>query len=91
MDIDTLESKWLSFGWHVQRIDGHDITIIDDAVQRAKTVTDRPSMIILDTIKGKGCSFAENLLGSHNMPMGKEQLEEALTALGVAPSSQGDN
>lgn len=81
MDIDTLESKWLSFGWHTQRINGHDFQAIDDAVLRAKAQKDRPSMIILDTIKGKGCTFAENKLGSHNMPVSGEQLEEALRAL----------
>jgi transketolase len=91
MDIDVLESKWLSFGWHVQRINGHDMQAIEDAVTRAKTVTDRPSMIVLDTIKGKGCTCAENLVGSHNMPISAEQLEEALTALGAEASAKGGN
>lgn len=81
MDIDTLESKWLSFGWHVQRINGHDFNAIEDAVRRAKEVTERPSMIIMDTIKGKGATFAENLVGSHNMPVTEENLKEALAAL----------
>lgn len=81
MDIDNLEAKWLAFGWHVQRINGHDFTTLEMAVTKAKAVTDRPSMIILDTIKGKGCTFAENNIGSHNMNVSAEQLQEALAAL----------
>lgn len=81
IDIDSLEAKWLSFGWHVQRIDGHNFYALEDAVRRAKEEICRPSMIILDTIKGKGCCFAENKLSSHNMPVTEEQYKEALQAL----------
>ncbi len=82
MDLAALENKWESFGWHAQRIDGHDFEALAEAVKRAKEETDRPSMIVLDTIKGKGCSFAENKLGSHNMPVSADDLKEALAALG---------
>jgi len=81
MNIDTLESKWLSFGWHVERIDGHCFPDIHGAVQRAKSQSCRPAMIILDTIKGKGCAFAEGKLSSHNMPLSLEQAQEAVRQL----------
>ncbi len=81
MDLAALETKWQAFGWHAQRIDGHDFEALEEAVNKAKKVTDRPSMIVLDTIKGKGCSFAENKLGSHNMPISADDLKEALAAL----------
>ena len=55
------------FNWHVQRVDGHDMKALDKAISNAKEVKDKPSMIIMDTIKGKGCSFAEGVLTNHNM------------------------
>jgi len=82
MNIEQLDDKWKAFGWHTQRIDGHDFSAIDDAVQAAKAAKGTPSMIILDTIKGFGCPAAENKVSSHNMPISPEQLDEALTALG---------
>jgi len=82
MNIEQLDDKWKAFGWHTQRIDGHDFKALDDAVQAAKAAKGTPSMIILDTIKGLGCPAAENKVSSHNMPLSTEQLDEALTALG---------
>jgi len=81
IDIDPLEAKWLAFGWHIQRVDGHNFYMLEDAVRRAKEEICRPSMIILDTIKGKDCCFAENKLSNHNMPVTQEQYQEALKTL----------
>jgi transketolase len=81
MKIEHLEKKWRAFGWHTQQIDGHNFAAIDAAVELAHAEKKRPSMIILNTIKGKGCCFAENEVGSHNMPVTKEQLEQAIAAL----------
>ncbi|MFP4364930.1 MAG: transketolase [Spirochaetia bacterium] len=85
MDIDDLTSKWLSFGWHVQRVDGHDFQAMDRAVEIAKSEQFRPSMIVLDTIKGKGCSFAEGLLSNHNMKFDYEKAKEAIKKLEEMP------
>jgi len=80
--LGDLEKKWESFGWSVQRIDGHDCDAIIKAINKAKGCNDKPSMIILDTIKGKGVSFVEAAgSGNHNMPFGKEDLEKALVEL----------
>lgn len=81
MNIECLVDKWTSFGWHTQRIDGHDFAALAAAIEAAKKETERPSMIILDTVKGKGCTFAENKVSSHNMNVSPEQLAEALAAL----------
>lgn len=81
MDLDDLGAKWAAFNWHVQRIDGHNIDLIIEAVGRAKAVTDRPSMIILDTIKGKGAAFAEGTLASHNMAFSPEDRDAAIAEL----------
>ena len=73
-----LHDKWTSFGWHVQVVDGHDIKALKNAVMLAKNISGRPSMIIMDTIKGKGASFAENKLSSHNMPVSEEMWKKAV-------------
>jgi transketolase len=81
MNIDNLESKWKGFNWFTQRVDGHDMGAIEKAIITAKEEKDRPSMIIMDTIKGKGCSFAEGELGNHNMVFSYEQAKEAISIL----------
>jgi transketolase len=81
MGMEPVVDKWTSFGWHVQRIDGHDVGAIDAAIEAAKLVTDKPSVIILNTVKGKGAFFAEGLVGSHNMPITEEQWRKAVGEL----------
>lgn len=79
--INPME-KWKSFGFFVQSIDGNDIDQIDKAIQKAKEQKGRPSMIVLNTIKGKGVSFIEQATTSnHSMPISKEDLEKALEEL----------
>jgi transketolase len=79
--IEPLVEKWESFNWHVQSINGHDVEEIDEAIKIAKDKKDKTSVIILNTIKGKGAYFAENKLSSHNMPLTKEEMEKALELL----------
>ncbi|ORC35969.1 transketolase [Marispirochaeta aestuarii] len=81
MDLGDIEGKWQSFGWNVLRADGHDHELIDSAICSARNSKEKPTMIILDTIKGKGCSFAEGDLNSHNMSVSPAQLKDALEAL----------
>jgi transketolase len=81
MPIGDLESKWSSFGWNTARIDGHDLSALSAAIDNARLSTEKPTMIILDTIKGKGCSFAEGQLTNHNMPYTYEQAQEAIRIL----------
>ena len=64
--IPDLDRKWAAFGWEVLKIDGHDIGQIIAAIDQAKTIKGKPTLIILDTIKGKGVSFAENTPTYHN-------------------------
>jgi len=81
LDLGELEAKWASFGWNAQGVDGHDLKAIDTAIENAKKSSGKPSMIILHTIKGKGCSFAEGLVTSHNMNVSADQAKEAIQAL----------
>jgi transketolase len=65
----------------VQVIDGHDVMAIREAILNAKAVQGKPSMIIMHTIKGKGASFCEGKVGSHNMPVTKDMAIEAMKGL----------
>ncbi|MCK9639961.1 MAG: transketolase [Prolixibacteraceae bacterium] len=82
MNIEDLNSKWLSFGWFVQRINGHNFRELEMAIDRAKEEKCRPSMIIMDTVKGKGAFFAEGRLDNHNMNFNYDTAKEACRILG---------
>jgi len=58
-DLGNLEIKFKSFGWHVDRCGGHDYAALDNIFKRFKNITDKPKILIADTIKGKGISFME--------------------------------
>jgi Transketolase, N-terminal subunit len=76
-----LDKKWEAFGWHVQSVDGHNIQEILNAVDNAKKIPGRPSMILLNTIKGKGAYFCENMVKSHNMQITPEMWKKAVDLL----------
>lgn len=80
-DTNPMPEKWAAFGWHVIEIDGHDIPQILAALDEADTVKGQPTVIIAHTVKGKGISFAENVVGFHNGAMTHEQYETALREL----------
>jgi transketolase len=80
MDLGDIAAKFESFGWHAQRIGGHDMEAIEYAIEAAKATRGVPSVIVLDTCKGKGCTFAEGVLYNHHMVFSKEQGEEAVAA-----------
>lgn len=81
MNIEDLNAKWVAFGWFVQRVNGHDLEEMDMAITRAKAETTRPSMIILDTKKGKGAFFAEGKVESHNMSFNNDTAQQAIAML----------
>lgn len=81
VNIAPLEDKWTSFGWFTQRVNGHDISAMHEAVEKAKAQTGKPSMIILDTIKGKGASFCEGKLSNHNMNFDMEVANKAIAEI----------
>lgn len=71
--IEPVFDKWKAFNFDVVLIDGHDLKAIVEAIERAKTIRNKPCMIILNTIKGKGADFAEGKVSSHNMSVTEEQ------------------
>lgn len=81
MSLEPVADKWRAFGWEVQEIDGHDMKKILDAIEKAKEVRVKPSIIIAKTVKGKGVSFMENQVGWHGSAPKPEQVEQALKEL----------
>lgn len=81
--LAPLADKWKAFGWNVIEVkNGNDVEEIDSAVNEAKKCVNKPSMILLHTIKGKGVSFVEAAgCGCHNMPMTEDQRLQALKEL----------
>ena len=79
--LDPLAERWRTFGWVVREIDGHDMSAIMDALDWAEQQNDRPSLIIANTIKGKGVSFIEGQAAYHNAPINPDQLARALIEL----------
>jgi transketolase len=80
-NIPNLEEKWSGFGWNVISANGHDVVQIAEAIEKAESVKGRPSVIILDTIKGKCFSFAEGNAAYHNGIFTEEVFHQALKEL----------
>ncbi|AKX93067.1 transketolase [Moorella thermoacetica] len=81
MSPEPVADKFRAFGWEVMTIDGHDFGQILDALERAREVKGKPTVIIAETIKGKGVSFMENQAGWHGKAPKPEEVEKALAEL----------
>ena len=81
LDSNPLPEKWKSFGWNVIEIDGHNMEEILTALDTADTVHGQPTVIIAHTVKGKGISFAENVVGFHNGTLTQELYDQAISEL----------
>jgi transketolase len=81
MPLEPLAEKWISFGWHVFEVDGHNIQRIGEVLEKAKNVDEKPAVIIAHTVKGKGVSFMENDSKWHGKPPNKAEYEAALVEL----------
>lgn len=82
MNLEPLAAKWQAFGWNTIGIDGHNIREILNAYDSAKTVKNKPTIIIASTTKGKGVSFMENVVDFHGRSPTKEEEGKALKELG---------
>jgi transketolase len=81
-NVAPLPEKWQAFGWHVVRCDGHKMEAIIDALEQAEKTKGKPTMIIADTIKGKGVSYMEaSPLDFHGKAPTVEERDKALEEL----------
>lgn len=76
-----IDEKFAAFGWDVTIIDGNDFDAIEQAIAHAETVKDKPSVIILETLKGKGVSFMENQVGWHGKAPNADEYAVAMNEL----------
>jgi len=83
MNVEPLDEKYRSFGWDVVRINGHDMKQVVDALEKAKAAKGKPTVILADTVKGKGVSFIEEIAGWHGKVPNSEELLKGLTELGL--------
>ncbi|KAI4453585.1 transketolase n-terminal section-related [Holotrichia oblita] len=80
-NTNPLAPKWEAFGFHVEEIDGHNMEEILNALARVDKIKGKPKIIIANTVKGKGVSFAENVVGFHNGVLTQENYDIALAEL----------
>ncbi len=83
MPLGDIGSKWASFGWNVINVDGHNIAALSDAIDEAKLHKGSPTIIIADTIKGKGISFMEGKNCWHGKPIADSEYQMAIKELNV--------
>jgi transketolase len=82
VDMEDYIKKFEAFGFAGIRVDGHDEDAIDKAIELAKTIKDRPSAIVLNTVKGKGVRYIEDMgVGNHNIPCTADDLQKILDEL----------
>jgi transketolase len=77
----SFADKFKSFGWDAQDVNGSSVEDIYNAIEKAKTIKEKPSVIVLDTIKGQGVKFVENTLANHSMKFGEKENAEAEKAI----------
>jgi transketolase len=83
MRLESVSDRWNAFGWHVIEINGHDIIQILGALEEAEKHNRQPTVIILNTIKGKGVSFMENNVDFHGVPPNEMEYKMAIDELEI--------
>lgn len=79
--LDSISSKFQSFGWKTIEVDGHDVSAVITALKTATLLEGAPVCIVAHTVKGKGVSFMENQAGWHGKAPNEEQARDALAEL----------
>lgn len=80
-DLGDYGQKFREFGWNVLECDGHDVLALQNAIRLAKCSTAKPSMIVMHTEKGKGCTFAEGVFYNHHVPVSETDCKAAIACL----------
>ena len=81
MRLEPLARKWRDFGWRVLETDGHDFEALLSTLDKARRRRTRPTVIIANTVKGKGVSFMENNPGFHGRAPNAQEFEKAMEEL----------
>jgi transketolase len=78
MPIEPVADKWRAFGWHVDAIDGHNMEQVVAALEAARERKGLPTLILAETVKGKGVSFMENVADWHGKAPCQREADQAL-------------
>jgi transketolase len=81
VSIEPIADKWAAFNWHVICVNGHDYAQLQAAFEEAKKTTGKPTVIVADTVKGKGVSFMEGVVGFHGKACTPAELDIACKEL----------
>lgn len=81
MPLEPFHSKWKSFNWHVIEVSGHDFRSLNEVVEEAQTIYEKPTVIIAHTIPGKGVKAFERNYKWHGKPPSKEEGKMAIEEL----------
>ena len=90
-DMEPYAARWRAFGWHTLVVDGHDLVAVLAALDEAAQTSERPTMVLARTLKGKGISFVEGRDGWHGKPLMGDDLARALGELEGQLGAQTDN
>jgi transketolase len=80
-DMETHRVRWSAFGWNALVVNGHDIAELLQAFEAAEKTKGKPTVILAETLKGKGVSFVEDKEGWHGKALNKEEAERAIAEL----------
>lgn len=81
MPLEPIKEKWEAFNWAVLEVDGHNMAQVLDSLDRAHTSNDRPTVIIANTVKGKGVSFMEGKAAWHGRALNDDEYKQAIKEL----------
>jgi transketolase len=85
MSFDNFADRWKAFGWNTVEINGHDMNQIVDALDNLPPVTgEKPTVLICETVKGKGVSFMEKVVGWHAGRLSEEDMDKAIAEIEAA-------
>ena len=87
---EDVATRFTSYGWHVIEVDGHDREAVDQAITKAKSVEDQPSLVVCRTHIGFGSPNKQDSESSHGAPLGEEEVAATKKALGLDPSKTFD-
>jgi len=80
-DLGNLEDKFSAFGWFTTSVNGHDVIAIREAVTTAQKNEGKPSLIVLNTVKGKGVKFLEDMMFNHHIVISEQEVDAAIQEL----------
>jgi transketolase len=81
LNLGQISHKFAAFDWHAQDVNGADVRQIHDAIETAKSVKGKPSVIVLDTVKGQGIPFVEETMMNHHIVIDKEKAKAVMAEL----------